>query len=213
MNRILIVEDHNIVRQGVMRVLKELLDTPLEFEEAASGQEALDKVSAADFDLVLLDISLPGRNGLEVLKQLRQQQPKLPVLILSMHPEQQYAVRAIRAGAAGYVTKDSAPEELKAAVEKVLRGGRYLNASQADLLADALRERRSEEINLHETLSDREYQLARMMTSGMTMTEIARELSLSVKTISTYRTRILEKLRLRSNADIISYFITHELIV
>lgn len=213
MNRILIVEDHNIVRRGIMRVLKELLEIPLEFEEAASGQEALDKISGGNFCLVLLDISLPGRNGLEVLKQLRQQQPKLPVLILSMHPEQQYAVRAIRAGAAGYVTKDSAPEELKSAVEKVLRGGRYLNASQADLLADALRERRPEEINLHETLSDREYQLARMMTSGMTMTEIARELSLSVKTISTYRTRILEKLRLRSNADIISYFITHELIV
>ena len=210
MKRILIVEDHTIVRQGMIRLLGELLAQPLEFDEAADGQEAVTLAGVNEYDTVLLDISLPGRNGLDVLKQIRLLKPRLPVLVVSMHSEEQYAIRALRAGAAGYVTKSCAAEELKAAVEKVLQGGRYVNPSQAELLADAVREDH-DDIALHKLLSDREYQLACLMTSGKTMTEIATELSLSIKTVSTYRTRVLEKLQLRTNGEIINYCLTHKL--
>jgi two-component system invasion response regulator UvrY len=207
-NRILIVDDHTIVRQGIIRLLRELLKPPPDFDEASTGQQAIELASSSDYSLVLLDISMPGRDGLDVLRQLRQLKPKLPVIILSMHPDEQYAVRAFQAGAAGYVTKGSASDELQGAIEKVLRGGRYVSAFQAELLAEAVGEEQ-ENVPLHKLLSDREYQFVSMMVSGMTMTEIARELSLSTKTISTYRARVLEKLHLRTNADIISYWITH----
>ena len=210
MKKILIVDDHTIVRQGITRLLRELLEPPPDFDEASSGPQAIDMVSNHDYRLVLLDISLPGRDGLDVLRQLRQINPKIPVIILSMHPDEQYAVRAFQAGAAGYVTKGCASDELQGAIEKVLRGGRYVNAFQAELLAEAVGEEQ-ENAPLHKLLSDREYQFVSMMVSGMTMTEIARELSLSTKTISTYRTRVLEKLHLRTNADIISYWITSNL--
>ncbi|MDD5285816.1 MAG: response regulator transcription factor [Desulfuromonadaceae bacterium] len=210
MKKILIVDDHTIVRQGITRLLRELLEPPPDFDEASSGPQAIDMVSNHDYSLVLLDISLPGRDGLDVLRQLRQINPKIPVIILSMHPDEQYAVRAFQAGAAGYVTKGCASDELQGAIEKVLRGGRYVNAFQAELLAEAVGEEQ-ENAPLHKLLSDREYQFVSMMVSGMTMTEIARELSLSTKTISTYRTRVLEKLHLRTNADIISYWITSNL--
>jgi len=180
----------------------------MDFDEAATGQEAIDKVSAADYSLVLLDISLPGRNGLDVLRQIRQMKKELPVLVLSMHPDEQYAVRALRAGAAGYVTKGSASEELKGAVEKVLRGEKYVSPLQGNLLAEAISEE-YDTTTLHKLLSDREYQFACMLTAGKTMTEIAQELSLSVKTISAYRARVLEKLKLRTNAEIINYCLTH----
>lgn len=206
----MIVDDHTIVRQGITRLLRELLEPPPDFDEASSGPQAIDMVSNHDYSLVLLDISLPGRDGLDVLRQLRQINPKIPVIILSMHPDEQYAVRAFQAGAAGYVTKGCASDELQGAIEKVLRGGRYVNAFQAELLAEAVGEEQ-ENAPLHKLLSDREYQFVSMMVSGMTMTEIARELSLSTKTISTYRTRVLEKLHLRTNADIISYWITSNL--
>jgi DNA-binding NarL/FixJ family response regulator len=210
LKRILIADDHIIVRQGIIRLLRELLDSPPDFDEASNGQQAIDMVSNTVYALVLLDISMPGRDGLDVLRQLRQINPKLPVIMLSMHPDEQYAVRAFQAGASGYVTKGSASDELQGAVEKVLLGGRYVTASQAELLAEAVGVER-EHAPLHKLLSDREYQFVSMMVSGMTMTEIARELSLSTKTISTYRSRVLEKLNLRTNADIISYWITHKL--
>jgi two-component system, NarL family, invasion response regulator UvrY len=208
--KILIVDDHTIVREGVIRLLQQLLEPPPDFDEASNGQQAIDMGTAGDYSLVLLDISLPGRDGLDVLRQLRQINPKTPVIVLSMHPDEQYAVRAFQAGAAGYITKGSASDDLQGAIEKVFRGGRYVSAFQAELLAEAVGEDQ-ENTSFHKLLSDREYQFVSMMVSGMTMTEIARELSLSTKTISTYRTRVLEKLHLRTNADIISYWITHNL--
>ncbi len=210
MKRILVVDDHTIVRQGVIRLLRELLQAQIDFDEASTGQQALDKVSVGDYSLVLLDISLPERSGLDVLRQMRQMKPELPVLVLSMYSDEQYAVRALRAGAAGYVTKGSASEALKGAVEKALRGEKYVTSLQGNLLADAISEKCNEDM-LHTLLSDREYQFASMLAAGKTMTEIARELSLSVKTVSTYRTRVLEKLKLRTNAEIISYCLTHGL--
>ncbi len=206
MKRVLIVEDHSIVSQGVIRLLLDILDQPLEFEEASDGQQAIKMVNSCDYDLVLLDISLPDQNGLSLLKLILQLNPKLPVIILSTHPEEHYAVRSLRAGAAGYVNKGSAASVLKDAVEKALVGKRYVSSTQAELLVEAISDK-SENKPLHETLSDREYQLACMMTEGKTLTEIAMNLSLSVKTVSTYRSRILEKLHLRTNAEIIHYCI------
>ena len=211
MKRILIVDDHNIVREGVMRLLRELLEFPVEFDEAANGQQALDKVSSGSYAMVLLDISMPGRSGLDVLKQMRQIRPELPVLMLSMYSDEQYAVRALRPGAAGYLTKASASEEFKSAIDKVLRGAKYVSPVQGNLLAEAISEATDPSM-LHKLLSDREYQFACMLTQGKTMTEIARELSLSVKTVSTYRSRVLEKLRLRTNAEVINYCLTHGLL-
>ncbi|HBG05734.1 MAG TPA: DNA-binding response regulator [Geobacter sp.] len=213
MKRILIVDDHNIVREGVMRLLRELLEFPVDFDEAATGQQAIEKVSGGGaYHMVLLDISMPGRSGLDVLKQIRQLNPELPVLMLSMYSDEQYAVRALRAGAAGYLNKASASEEFKSAIEKVLSGAKYVSPLQGNLLAEAI----SEAIDpamLHKLLSDREYQFACMLTQGKTMTEIARELSLSVKTVSTYRARVLEKLKLRTNAEVINYCLTHGIVM
>ena len=211
MKRLLIVEDHAIVRQGVIRILQDVLDQPVEFHEASDGQQAVKMVNSSEYDLVLLDISLPDLNGLNVLKLLNQRDPKLPVIILSTHPEEQYAVRALRAGAAGYVNKGSEAAVLKEAIEKVLTGKRYVTSSQSELLVDAISDKR-DSLPMPETLSDREYQMACMMTAGKTLTEIAGDLSLSVKTISTYRARILEKLHLKTTADIINYGIQHGLI-
>lgn len=210
MKRILVVDDHAMVRLGIIRLLRDLPDGPILVDEAATGHEALERISGCDYQLVLLDLSLPGRNGLDLLKQMRRQQPKLPVLILSMYPEEQYVVRALRGGAAGYLNKGSAAEELQCAVEKVLQGGRYVTPSQALLLAEALAD---EQLGapLHRLLSDRECHFVSLLASGRTMTEIAGELSLSVKTISAVRSRVLEKLQLRTTADLIGYWITHHL--
>ncbi|MDX1815381.1 MAG: response regulator transcription factor, partial [Thermodesulfobacteriota bacterium] len=195
MPKILIADDHAVVRKGLRKILTES-DAGISVDEAGNGQEALARVLRERYELVLLDISMPGRGGLEVLKEIKSHCPGLPVMILSMHPEEEYAVRAFRAGASGYVTKDSASEELAAAVRKVLAGGRYVSAFLAENLA---RDLGSKDDRLpHETLSDREYQVLRMIASGRTVSEIARELSLSVKTISTYRSRILEKMRAKN---------------
>ncbi len=212
MKRILIVEDHTIVRQGVVRVLMDDPELPLHFDEAADARTALQMVSGNSYDLALLDISLPDQNGLTLLKQLRQNNPKLPVIILSTHPDEHYAIRSLRAGAMGYVNKGAAAAELKTAIRKVLAGGKYLSPTQAELLADAISDDRSDQ-PLHAALSDREYQLICMITAGKTLTEIAGELALSVKTVSTYRARVLEKLQLRTTADIINYCIQHKLCV
>jgi two-component system, NarL family, invasion response regulator UvrY len=205
--RILIVEDHAIVRLGIIRLLHDLLSMPVQVDEASSGAEALDRISGQHYDMVLLDLSLPGRNGLDLLKQIRRLHPKLPVLVLSMYPEEHYAVRALRGGAAGYLNKASAADELQAAAEKVLQGGRYITASQADLLAEALVEE-PQGAPLHRQLTDRECQFVSLLASGRSTNEIAGELSLSVKTISTVRSRVLEKLHLHSNAELIGYWIT-----
>lgn len=209
MIRVLVADDHAIVREGLKQILGEVRDMAVR-DEAASGQEVLAKLRTGTFDVLLLDISMPGRSGLEILKEIREARPKLPVLILSMHAEEQYAVRALRAGAAGYLTKASAPDELIGAIRKVSSGRKYVSASLAEKLAGDL------EVDTrrppHEGLSDREYQVMLMLAGGQSVTEIAAELCLSVKTISTYRTRVMEKMNMRKNAELTLYAVQNRLI-
>jgi DNA-binding NarL/FixJ family response regulator len=209
MIRILIADDHAVVRRGLRQVLADEPDIKV-IGEAHNSQELLTLARRHACDLILLDITMPGRNGLDVLRDLRKEFPKSSVLVLSMHPEDQYAVQAFRAGAAGYLTKESAPEELVGAVRKVVGGGRYVSASLAEKLALDLSENRDKA--LHETLSTREFQILCMIGSGKSVTEIADELALSVKTIGTYRTRILEKMDMKGNAELIRYAIHNRLV-
>jgi two-component system, NarL family, invasion response regulator UvrY len=207
--RLLIGDDHAVVRKGMKQILAETRDIVVA-DEAGNGREVLEKVQKDDFDMVLLDISMPGRDGLEVLKELKSLRPKLPVLMLSMYPEEQYAVRSLRSGASGYLTKDSAPDELISAIRKVSTGGKYVSASLAEKLAHKLGA--DMENPLHEALSDREYQVMCMIASGKAVKEIGEELSLSVKTVSTYRSRILNKMRLKGNAELTRYAIDNKLV-
>jgi len=209
MLKILIADDHPIVRQGLKQILSEESDMGV-FGEAQNSQEVLELVQKQDWDIVILDITMPGRGGIDVLKELKHERPKLPVFMLSVHPEDQYAVRALKAHASGYMTKDSAPEELVKAIRKILRGGKYISSTLAEKLAFDL-ETETEKL-LHETLSDREYQVMLMIGSGKTVSEIAEELSLSVKTIDTYRARILEKMKMRTNAELTHYAIKNKLV-
>lgn len=209
MIRILVADDHAVVRQGVIQILAEVRDMLVK-DEAQNSAEALDKVLKYEYDVVLLDISMPGRSGLEVLEDIKSQRPKLAVLILSMHPEEQYAVRALRAGASGYLTKASAPQELIGAIRKVAQGGKYVTASLAEKLADEL------DVDIrklpHERLSNREDQVMMMLAGGKSVSDIAEELCLSVKTISTYRTRILSKMGMKKNAELTLYAVQNKLI-
>jgi two-component system invasion response regulator UvrY len=209
MIRLLIADDHAVVRKGMKQILAETKDI-IVADEASNGREALEKARKNNYDMALLDISMPGRDGLEVLKELKSLKPKLPVLMLSMYPEEQYAVRSLRSGAAGYLTKDSAPDELISAIRKVSSGGKYVSVSLAEKLA--LKLGADLETPLHETLSDREYQVMCMIASGKTVKEIGEQLSLSVKTVSTYRTRILDKMRLKGNAELTRYAIENKLV-
>ncbi len=211
--KLLIVDDHVIVRRGLIQILEEGGEFNFTCDEASNGQEAIAKVAGTDYDLVLLDISMPGRNGLDVLKQIKVDKPAMPVLIISMHPEEQYAIRALRAGAAGYLTKESAPEELRTAIRKVLMGGRYVSASLSEQLAGELGRPRRRGDTLHEMLSDREYQVLCLLASGKTVKDISVELTLSDKTISTYRARILAKMQMSSTAQLINYAIKHGLVL
>lgn len=202
MIRVLVADDHAVVRRGVLQILADAPDAILT-GEAATGQEVLEAVAAGSYDVILLDIALPDINGLEVLKQIRRQKPGLPVLLLSVYPEKQYAVRAVKAGAAGYLTKESAPEELLEAIRQVATGHKYITRSLAEKLALELDgETRPDP---HQTLSDREFEVMRLLATGKTVSDIAAELSLSVKTVSTYRGRILQKLGLQTTAQIIRY--------
>jgi two-component system invasion response regulator UvrY len=207
--RILIVDDHPIVRQGLKQTLADAAEIG-EIVEAATPQEALDLVRQRKWDAVILDIGLPGRGGLEVLKDIKREVPRLPVLILSMHAEDQYAVRAVRAGAAGYLTKGAATERLIAAVRKVASGGRYISPELAERLATELTV--DPDHPLHASLSDREFDVLRSIASGQTVGDIAERLSLSVKTVSTYRARILEKMQLKNNAELMHYVLTNHLL-
>jgi len=209
MLRVLIADDHAVVRAGLKQIISDTKDMVVA-AEASNGQEVLECVWRDDFDVIVLDIKMPGRNGLDVLRQLKTERPKLPVLILSMHPEEQYAVRVLKAGASGYLTKESAPEELLTAIRRVSRSRKHVSASLAERLAFALEI--DSEKPLHETLSDREYQVMCMIAKGKTVTQIADELSLSVKTISTYRSRILEKMNMKNNSELTHYAIKHGLV-
>ena len=210
MLKILIADDHSIVRAGLKQVLADTPDMTVT-DEAGGAEEAIRKALDGDFDVVVLDISMPGRGGLEVLKQIKSQKPKLPVLVLSMHPEEQYALRVLKAGAAGYVTKESVTEELIDAIRKVSKGMKYVSSHLAQEIAFALD--LDTERPIQETLSDREFQVLCMIASGKTPREIAEELSLSVKTVSTYRSRILEKMRMKSNAELTNYAIKNNLVI
>jgi DNA-binding NarL/FixJ family response regulator len=209
MIKILIADDHAIVRRGLKQILE---DTPniVVADEASTGKEVLEKISEKEYDVVVLDISLPDKSGLDILKQLKSQKPKLPVLVLSIYPEEQYAERVLKIGASGYLTKESAPEELITAIKKVSVGGKYITASLAEKLAFNLDEKTDK--LLYETLSDREFQVMCSISSGKTQKEIAAELSLSIKTISTYRYRILEKMRMKSNAELTRYAMENKLV-
>ncbi len=209
MIRILLADDHVLFREGLKQILGKHKELRV-LDEAGSGTEALEKIYNEHYDVVILDISMPGRSGLDILGEIRKAHPDLPVLILSMHPEDQYAVRVLRAGAAGYLTKESAASELITAIHKVASGGRYISPSVAERLADAVKV--DHQGAPHQTLSNREYQVMRMLASGKTLKEIAEDLFLSEKTISTYRARILEKMRLRNNVDLSHYAIKHNLL-
>ncbi len=211
MIRILIADDHAIVRQGLIQILAEESDMAV-FGEAANASETLKNVHKQDWDIVILDITLPDRSGLDVLKELKNVRPRLPVLILSMHPEEQFAVRALKAGAAGYVTKESVPEELVKAIRKVLEGGKYVSPKLAEKLAVDLELKDESKRSLHEILSPREYQVMCMITSGKRIKDIAEELYLSVKTISTHRTRILEKMKMKNNVELTRYVLKNRIV-
>jgi DNA-binding NarL/FixJ family response regulator len=207
--RILIVDDHPIVRQGLKQTLADAADVG-EIGEAPDGQQALDLVRQRDWDAVVLDIGLPGRGGIEILKDIKRERPRLPVLILSMHPEDQYAIRALRAGAGGYLTKEAATEKLLEAIRKITTGGRFITADLAERLAMELT------VDVagppHASLSDREFEVLRLIASGLSVGDIADRMALSVKTVSTYRARILEKMRMKNNAELMQYVLTNRLL-
>lgn len=202
MTRVLLVDDHAVVRRGVRDILTEALGK-VAFGEAGKPSEALEKLQKESWDVVVLDISLPGRGGVDALRDMKRLRPTVPVLVLSMHAEEHYALRALRAGAAGYVNKEGAAEELAGAVRKVLTGGTHVSARLAETLAKGLRNDSSRAP--HELLSDRELEVMRGIAAGRTVKEISARLALSEKTISTYRTRLLEKMQMHSNAELIQY--------
>jgi DNA-binding NarL/FixJ family response regulator len=208
--RVLIADDHAIVRQGFKQIFSETEDLVVA-GEADDGAEALQLARQKEWDVFLLDVTMPNRNGIDTLKQLKKEFPRLPVLILSMHPEEQYAVRAIKSGASGYLTKQSAPELLVTAIRQVARGKKYVSPAVAEQLANAL-VAGDDERPPHEQLTDREYQVFRLIAAGKPLTQIAEELNLAVATISTFRTRIIDKTGLRSNAEIIRYGIEQGLV-
>jgi DNA-binding NarL/FixJ family response regulator len=209
MIRVLIADDHAVVLEGLKQILSETADIKV-VAEATNGQDVLDKLRTQHVDVVVLDIAMPGRSGLDILLHLKREQPTLPVLVLSIHPEDQYAVRVLKAGACGYLTKESAPDQLIAAIRKVVIGGKYVSASLAEKLAFDLEA--DVDKPLHEMLSDREYEVLCLIALGKTVKEIADKLSLSVKTISTYRSRILEKMKMKNNAELTHYVIRQGLV-
>ncbi|GMR08523.1 MAG: response regulator transcription factor [Gammaproteobacteria bacterium] len=207
--RVLIVDDHAIVRAGLKQLLNDCPDV-VATDEATNSHEALKKIREQDWDVVLLDISMPGKNGLEILKQIKRERPKAAVLILSMHAENQYALRALKAGAAGYLTKGCIPEQLLAAVAKVARGGKYITPALAEKLANALDPNVGDAP--HEALSNRELQVFQLLSAGKQVSQIGEELSLSSKTVSAHRANILKKMRMKNNAELMFYAIDNGLV-
>jgi DNA-binding NarL/FixJ family response regulator len=206
---ILIADDHGVVRRGLKEILADALPGT-NFSEAGNGDEVLSHLEKTKTSLLVLDISMPGRSGMDVLRDVKHAYPRLPVIILSVHPEDQYAVRCLRAGAAAYINKDSAAEELAAATKTILNGGRYISASLAEQLIGNLDQ--PVDKPLHELLSDREHEVMKMIAAGVPLTDIGESLHVSVKTISTYRARIMEKMQMKSNAELTRYAMTHGLI-
>lgn len=209
MIRVLIADDHTVVRRGLKQILLEGFPTA-HIEEVPDAEELIKRVMQAEWDVVISDLSMPGRSGLEALQQIKQLQPKLPVLILSIHPEEQYAIRVLKAGASGYLSKDSAPDELVNAVQRVLLGKKYITDTIAEKLASVLDQDSNK--SPHEYLSDREFSVLKMLAGGKSVSEIAESLFLSVTTVSTYRSRIMTKMNMKSNADLTLYAVEHKLL-
>lgn len=208
--KIIIADDHALIRKGLKEILQQVEGLVL-LDEAQNGSELLLKLSQKDYDIIILDISMPGKSGLDVLKDIRRIKPDIPVLILSVYPEEQYAIRVLKSGASGYLTKDSAPDELVNAIKKIVNGGKYISSSLAEILATEVKS--GGVINmLHENLSDREFQVMKMLAAGKTVKEISEELFLSPKTVSTYRTRIYEKMKFSSKSELTGYAIKNGLI-
>ena len=205
---ILIADDHGVVRRGLKDILSDALPGTL-FSEASSGDEVLSHLEKTRTALLVLDISMPGRSGMDVLRDVKHTYPRLPVIILSCPPEDQYAVRCLRAGASAYINKESAPEELAIATRKILGGGRYISSTLAEKLIDILDE--PDDKPLHESLSDREHEVMRMIADGIPLTDIGEALHVSVKTVSSYRARIMEKMHMKSNAELTRYAMTQGL--
>ncbi|MFW6158837.1 MAG: response regulator [Planctomycetota bacterium] len=208
MIRVLIADDHPLARRGLRDIFEDEADVAIE-GEAERGQEVLEKVREREWDVLVLDLSMPGLSGLDLLKQLKSEKPGLPVLVVTMHPEKRYAVRALKAGASGYLTKGSPPEEIIAAVRKLADGGKYASSTLTEALVRRIDE--PEDKLPHETLSDREFQVLCLIASGMTVSEIAAKLSLSVNTVSTYRSRILDKMSMQNNAQLTKYAVDNQL--
>ncbi len=209
MLRILVSDDHPIVRQGIKQILEDLTDEHA-IDEVSNSNELIQKIRTTNYDILILDITMPGRSGLDILHDIKQFNDKLPVLIVSMHPEEQYAIRALKSGASGYLTKDSAPRELTRAVQKVLGGGKYITASLANEMADKLLGNVGG--TLHERLSDREFSVLCKIAEGKNAKQISEELVISEKTVSTYRSRVLEKMNMKSNTELIRYALKEGLI-
>lgn len=206
--RVLLVDDHEVVRKGIRSILEDRYTT-IDVEEAGTGDAALAALEHATFDAAVLDLSMPGRSGIDLLSEVKHRYPKLPVLILSLHAEEQFALRALRAGANGYVTKAAAADQLVAAFERVVKGGRYITEQLAERIAD---QAGGGETAPHDRLSDREFEVMRGIASGESVGEIAARMHLSVKTVSTYRTRLLEKMNMTSNAELTRYAIQNGLV-
>jgi len=208
--KILITDDHAVIRRGLKQILLEEFPSA-EISEATDAESAISQSLSGNFDVIISDLSMPGRSGLDLVFHMRQQQSKTPVLILSMHPEEQYAIRALKAGAAGYLSKETAPEELVKAVNRVLQGRKYISASIADKLFDEL-DQPANEKPVHEQLSHREFDVFKLIAGGKSVSEISDQLTLSISTVSTYRARILTKMRMKSNAELTRYALEHKLI-
>lgn len=209
MIKIIIVDDHAVVRKGLKQIIEETPDLVVA-DEASSGFELMEKIRQKRYDVILLDISMPGKDGLDTLKELKNGKFDSPVLVFTVYPEEQYALRVLKAGAAGYINKECEPEELIEAIRKVSQGRKYISPDLAELLASNLDS--ASEQSLHDALSDREFQVMCMIASGKTVKDIAKELYLSINTISTYRIRILEKMNMKSNAEITHYAIKNRLV-
>ena len=207
--RLLIVDDHAVVRHGLREILVKGFPDAM-FGEASDTPQMLEQVWQHQWEGIIMDVTMPGRSGLDALSEVKRARPETPVLVLSMHSEDQYAIRALRAGASGYLTKDRAPEELVAAVRRMLAGGRYVSASLAEQLAGEVAGGRHR--SPHETLSEREFQVLCMLARARSIKEIAAELSLSVKTVSTYHVRLLEKMKMTREAELVRYAVEHRLI-
>ena len=209
--KFLLIDDHKIIREGLKQIL--LMHFPsATFDEGASAEDVIKNISASDYDLLICDLSMPGRSGLDVLKQVKETKPKVPVLILSMHPDEHYAVRAIKAGAWGYVNKSDGAEVLIPAVQRILHGRKFIPDDLAQRLADNLTADDTSEDRLHENLSSREFDIFKLLVEGKSISEISQQLSLGMSTVSTHRARILTKMNMRSNAELVKYAIQNNLI-